>query len=571
MEEDRVVRTSVPLAGSHGMFNLGSGYLVEDGLVLTASHVLVTGPGHVPQPGDQAEVAAAAGAWLPATVRWADPERDVALLDCPDMRPGGAVRWGRPTGSEPLAWRAIGFPAASLDRQGGRQPEQPYGRMAPASQRPAGLLALTVESREAYGGTSPWAGLSGAAVFCGDHLVGVITSVPGSYTRSLVARRCAELCQDPEFTAHFARPPSPDDVPAALAAIPGPDLRNTLRSRNASFTGRDFDIAALGYDPAGTTVLTQSLVGLGGVGKSALALEYAHRQLRSGQVAIAWWFVAEERPVLLASMARLYGLLTGTAASGEDAEAGAIALRNWLERSPYRWLVVFDNAEPGTIDGLVPAHGTGQVIITSRSRDWPGATSTQIIGTLPPAEATDLLFKLTGKPADDAARQLVTDLDGLALAIEQAGAYIRQTYTSYQDYLNALRQDPQAVYDVDLAHAESVAARVWRRSLQRVTNGQDGHAAEAVLGVIAYLAPDDIPREFFAPDAIGQTAILSKIGAVRLNVALAELASYSLIRLEAGAAYVHRVVQHIARLEASQDGRAAALYADAVALVEACG
>ena len=255
------------------------------------------------------------------------------------------------------------------------------------------------------------------------------------------------------------------------------DLRSTLRSRNRSFTGREQDLAVLAAEPQGRTVLTQSLVGLGGVGKSALALEYAHRRYDAGEVDLAWWFVAEDRSVLLASMARLYGRLTGTLGSGEDAEAGAVALRNWLERSPYRWVVVFDNAEPGILDGILPEDGTGQVIITSRASDWRDLGTTHMVGRLPPDQAVALLVKITGLPADDDARQLTEELGGLALAIEQAAAYMRQTHTGYRDYLDALRNDPRAVYDADLARSESVAARVWRRSLDHVTGGQDDHPA----------------------------------------------------------------------------------------------
>src|SRR5690242_10451612 len=109
-------------------------------------------------------------------------------------------------------------------------------------------------------------------------------------------------------------------------------------------------------------------------------------------------------------MARLYGRLTGTLGTGEDAEAGAMALRNWLERSPYRWVLVFDNAEPGILDGILPEDGTGQVIITSRVSDWRDMGVTHVVGRLPPDQAVALLGKITGLPADDDARQLTQEL-----------------------------------------------------------------------------------------------------------------------------------------------------------------
>jgi len=287
-------------------------------------------------------------------------------------------------------------------------------------------------------------------------------------------------------------------------------------------------------------------------------------------VDLAWWFVAEDRSVLLASMARLYGRLTGTLGGGEDAEAGAVALRNWLERSSYRWVVVFDNAEPGILDGILPEDGTGQVIITSRVSDWRDMGTTHIVGKLPPDQATALLVKIAGLPADDDARQLTEELGGLALAIEQAAAYMRQTHTGYRNYLDALRSDPQAVYDADLAQSESVAARVWRRSLDHVTRGRGDHPAAILLGVMSYLAPDDIPRQLFNTDAMQTVPILDALGQAKLTVALGELAAYSLITIDPDSINVHRVIQQLTRLDADMRGLAVDYCGAAIGLLDVC-
>jgi hypothetical protein len=570
LDERRVVRTAVPLAERNDLYNLGSGYLIADGLVLTAAHVLEQAKGAAPREGQGAEAARLGCEWQQATVAWVDSGRDVAVLACPGLSADGGVRWGRLTGADPLDWSAVGFPVASLEDQAGRQAEHAFGRTSPISDRAAGRLALTVESREARGGGSPWAGLSGAAVFCGDHLVGVITADPRTYARSLVGRRAEDFCEDSGLARLMGSAPVLEDVAGRLREPGLPDLRSTLRSRNRSFTGREADLDALSTKQHGRTVLTQSLVGLGGVGKSALALEYAHRRYAGREVDLAWWFVAEDRSVLLASMARLYERLMGTPGGGEDAEAGAVALRNWLERSPYRWIVVFDNAEPGTLDGILPQDGSGQVIITSRASDWHDVDATRVIGKLPPGEAVALLAQITRLPADQDARQVTDELGGLALAIEQAAAYIRQTHAGYLGYLRDLRSDPQAVYDADLARSESVAARVWRRSLDHVTGGRDDHPAAVVLGVMSYLAPDDIPRQLFAHGAIQATSILADIGTAKLTMALGELAAYSLITVDQDAISVHRVIQHITRLDVVVRGRAVDYCAAAIGLLDAC-
>lgn len=572
LDERQIVRTSVALDGGDDLYLFGSGYLIADGLVLTAAHVLERAPGVAAREGQPAEVACPEGDWQPATVAWADADRDVAVLRCPGLGAGSPVRWGRLAGSDPVEWGLVGFPRASMDADAGRQPEHAFGRTSPISERPAGRLALTVESREAAGSDSPWAGLSGAAVFSGEHLIGVITTDPGTYARSLEGRRAEDFASDPNLARLLGgTPPSLENVTGRVREPGLADLRSTLRSRNRAFTGRGQDLAALAAQPQGRMVLTQALTGLGGVGKSALALEYAHTRYDTQDVDVAWWFAAEDRSVLLAAMAGLYARLTG-APGGEDAEQGAVALRNWLERSPYRWLIVFDNAEPGTVEGILPDNGTGQVIITSRASSWPGVSASRVVGLLPEQEAIDLLAQISGLPPDEDARQIAEELGGLALAVEQAAAYIRQTGCSYGDYLEALRSDPATVFAADLAQAESVTGRVWRRSLDRVTDGQDDHPANLMLGVLSYLAPDDIPRQLFNAQALEQVPLLGGLGMAALNLALGELAAYSLINIDRAqdAISVHRVIQHLARLNAESHGREADYCAVAIGLLDAC-
>jgi len=550
LEEGRVVRTSVPLADGSGDYRLGSGYLIADGLVLTAAHVLAAADEAMVSPGQAAEVAGPDSGWEQATVAWADTSRDVAVLACPGLRAERGVRWGQLAGPDPLDWGAVGFPAASASRQSGRQAEHAFGRTSPISERAAGTLALTLESRDPMRQVSGsgWAGLSGAAVFCGEHLAGVVTADTGGYEQSLTARRADDFCHDTDLVTALGSRPVLEKVTGSPREPGLADLRSTLRPRNPSFTGRDADLMALAAGPEGPVVLTQSLTGLGGVGKSALALEYAHRRYDAGEVDLAWWFTAEDRPGLLTAMAGMYDRLTGTPGN-QDAEAGAMALRNWLQDAPYRWMLVFDNAEPGTLDGVVPVSGTGQVIITSRTSDWPG-TAVHAIGVLPPDEAAGLLERITGQPADQDARDLAAELGGLALALEQAAAYIRQTRGSYAGYLQALRDDPRTLYGSDLARAESLTARVWQRSLNHVTSNTPDHPAATVLGVLSYLAPDDIPRQLFAPQAVKEAPVLGDLSPVQIDLALASLADYSLISLNADAIAVHRVIQHLTRLDA---------------------
>jgi tetratricopeptide (TPR) repeat protein len=277
LEERRVVRTAVPLAVGGDLYNLGSGYLIADKLVLTAAHVLEPAEGATVREGQEAEVARIGGEWQEATVAWVDAKKDVALLACPDLQADSMVRWGRLVGSKPLEWGAVGFPVASADDAAGRQPEHAFGRTSPISDLGAGRLALTIESREAKGGNSPWAGLSGAGVFCGDHFVGVVTTDPGAYATSLVGRRVMDFCDDPKLTQLLGGPVVPENVEGGARESGQHDSRGTRQAKvflshlTADITWAEWIAGVLGE--AGFNVIRQRWLFVAGTDLAARAQE----------------------------------------------------------------------------------------------------------------------------------------------------------------------------------------------------------------------------------------------------------------------------------------------------------
>jgi tetratricopeptide (TPR) repeat protein len=328
------------------------------------------------------------------------------------------------------------------------------------------------------------------------------------------------------------------------------DLRVLLPNPVASFTGRSEELRWLAEPRTGPVVVAQALAGLGGVGKTALALEHAHRCFYTDHsVDLAWWFVAADRLSLCASMAQLYEQITGIPA-GEDSVLAAGRLRNWLESSPHRWLVVFDNADTaGVLDGLVPRAGSGQVLITSRRTDWsPLGATVRRLDVLPPDDSVALLHAISGCRDEEGARLLSRELGGLAVALHQAGRLMSKAGWDYDRYLQMLRARPLSLHREDLAGAGTTVAKVWESSLEHVTgDGGHGTLAADVLGVLAYYGAEDIPRFLLEAALIDGEALLWGGDALAVELALVRLADYSLVNLEPDAIGLHRLVQHLSR------------------------
>ncbi|MFI8938306.1 tetratricopeptide repeat protein [Streptomyces syringium] len=327
-------------------------------------------------------------------------------------------------------------------------------------------------------------------------------------------------------------------APAEVPAPPG--LNNLPAPRSAVFVGRDEDLARLGaaMDAGGAPTVVH---GLGGMGKSTLALHYAH--CHRDRYNPVWWVPAETPDGITLALATLAAHLDPYAGLTASASAeGAAWATAWLQ-SHEGWLLVLDNAE--TPDDLAPVIGrltTGQHLITSRrATGWHHLAQPLGLRTLAPDASTDLLMRITGEPdgPDDgpALEELAAELGHLPLALTQAAAYIQHTAIAPASYLARLRSHPARMFAASATdNHERTIARVWQLTLQAVAARNP--LAVDILRTFAWLGPDDVPREL--AEALDDDPIA-------VDEALALLHAYSMITLTPRTFTVHRLVQAVAR------------------------
>ncbi|MFL6202551.1 MAG: tetratricopeptide repeat protein, partial [Thermoanaerobaculia bacterium] len=346
-------------------------------------------------------------------------------------------------------------------------------------------------------------------------------------------------------------PPLPGLPP--LHNLPYPPLGDLLK-------GRDEELRklAVSLESGGRTAIVQhrALYGLGGIGKTRLAVEHAWT---SGYRAA--FFVRADTPERLrtglAALARA-DLLKLEERRSEDEMVHAVL--GWLKTNPG-WLLILDNVDTPEAESevlkLLPGLTGGRVLITSRRQSWPPWVHTEPLDTILLEEARDFLLKRTAgrrraAPDDaDRARDLAEKLDGLPLALEQAGAYIAHTRLSFSKYLEVWEEERQRVlewHDKEAMGYPASVATTWKTSFDRLQP-----TAATLLRLCAFLAPDPIPEEMFESEekkVEGACELLRSEtghadGVDSTHEALGELESYSLITRQEGTFAVHRVVQEV--------------------------
>ncbi len=342
---------------------------------------------------------------------------------------------------------------------------------------------------------------------------------------------------------------SPVSVAGQVAAgsrLPGsvPRVWN-IPARNPGFTGRNDLLAALRARLlAADKAVVQALHGMGGVGKTQLAAEYAYRF--AGTYDLAWWINAEQGGLIGDQFAAL-GVALGCVQAGAGTEAvRSVVLAELRERGP--WLLVFDNAaNSADVTPWLPG-GSGHVLITSRELGWTEVASLVEVDVLARSESVAILRdRVTGLGAADAGR-LADLLGDLPLAIAQAAGFMAETGMAAVEYLGLLRSRAGQLLD-------QAAPGSYPRSLAAATQliadrlaGEDPAAAELAT-VCAFLAPTPIPGDLFTGAASDLPGALATRGADPLawRRTLAHLARQSLARIDHRGLQMHRLTQAILR------------------------
>ena len=301
-----------------------------------------------------------------------------------------------------------------------------------------------------------------------------------------------------------------------------------------------------------------ALCGLGGAGKTSVAVEYAHRHL--GELGVAWQLPAEDATVLAGGFGELAAQLgIGGAAGGGDPVAAVHAA---LAAHPGGWLLIFDNApDQVSVQAFLPPAGRGRVLITSQSAVWPPeqAVEVPVLGT---EVAAMFLVNRTSNPDSQAAAVLAGELGGLPLALEQAAAYIQTTGTTLAGYLSLFhtwRADLLARGEA-AGHPADVAATLGL-ALSRLE--VEAPAAAGVLRLVSCLAPEPVPLALLLSDPKTAARLDSAVVAalqpllgdpVAVGDAIAALRRYSLVTPAGdGLVLVHRLVQAITLTQVAAD------------------
>jgi tetratricopeptide (TPR) repeat protein len=261
-------------------------------------------------------------------------------------------------------------------------------------------------------------------------------------------------------------------------------------------------LAAAG-DGKAAAVVGKAVHGLGGVGKTRVAIEYAWRHAWEYSALL---FVPAETPERMsAGLAALVGVDTldlPEKDEREDAVKRSAALR-WLEHHPT-WLMILDNVDDReaaeAVEQLLPKLSGGRVLITARNTNFAASVQTLELDVLSTDDATEFLLERTqGKrreaPDDGAlARPLATELGGLALGLEQAGAYIAAQRIGFERYLKLWKESRAKVLGwfnrslMSYNHDVGLAA-TWATSVEKLTP-----AGRRLLERLAFFAPDPIPE-----------------------------------------------------------------------------
>jgi len=331
--------------------------------------------------------------------------------------------------------------------------------------------------------------------------------------------------------------------------------------RNTFFTGRDKEVNQIktALENTNTMSLKQAMSGLGGIGKTQTAIEYAYRF--RDHYSHCFWIVADTETTLTSGYVEISALLGLPEANERDIYLVIEALKRWMGENEG-WLLILDNADdPSLLKRFLPHHPSGHILITSRARvlDSIGIATSLDIRELEEKEAVKFLLQRTGRSTHDSpdhayALELVRDLGYFPLAIEQAGAFILHHQTLFEDYVEHYKTYRLQLLDklapVSGDYKKTVNT-TWALNFAQLENNHPESAMALTLS--AFFSPDsislqllrtayEIPEPGFAEPGhiIGDNPLA-------LDSLLEPITRYSLIRrdIPSKTYTIHRLVQEV--------------------------
>ncbi len=356
------------------------------------------------------------------------------------------------------------------------------------------------------------------------------------------------------------------DRPAQLAGAgsaqaDGPRFPGTVPriwsapARNADFTGRAATLELLRdkLSGSGAVVVAQALYGLGGVGKTQLALEYAHRFMADYD--LVWWVPSERSEEIsqsLADLARKLELRVGD----NVAEAAEAALEELRRDSIPRWLLIFDNGDnPKQLEAYLPM-GSGHVIITSRNQSWTNSADLLEVDVFSREESVSHLLRHVPNLDRGDAAKVAEALGDLPLAIEQAGAWLEQTGMPAQAYVEELSTRATRILALNQpSDYPTPVVATWNMSFDRLRDRSP--AAVRLLQILAFCSPGPISMNLLYSEEMIQSLLpydsaLSE--RLMLGRIIRDISRFALVKVDQGSnsLQIHRLVQAVIRAQMTE-------------------
>jgi CO dehydrogenase nickel-insertion accessory protein CooC1 len=348
-------------------------------------------------------------------------------------------------------------------------------------------------------------------------------------------------------------------TPRFPAATPRIDNAPT---RNHDFTGRAATLEQLRDRLAGSgsgTATALALSGLGGVGKTQLAQEYAHRF--KADYDIVWWVPAERVEEItgsLADLARQLELRVGD----NVAEAAESALAELRKGTSPRWLLIFDNADnPDQVRSWLP-RGNGHVLITSRNKEWTNEAEPLGVEVFSRQESiAHLLHHVPLLDPGDAGR-VADALGDLPLAIEQASTWLEQTGMPARAYMAELATRATEILALNRpSDYPTPVVAAWNMSFDKLRDRSP--AAVRLLQILAFCSPGGISTDLLYSAATIQSLLPydpALTERLMLGRIIRDISRFALVKVDPGSSLVqtHRLVQAVIQAQMTQDEQLAA-------------